>query len=73
MGRVSVDARGLSCPQPVLLVTGKMREIQTGEIEVIVDNETSRENVGRAARASGWDVVEVRQTGQEYHLLLERK
>lgn len=73
MGRVSVDTRGLSCPQPVLLVTEKMREIHSGEIEVIVDNETSRENVGRAARASGWDVKEVRRTGEEYHLLLERK
>ena len=73
MGRVSVDARGLSCPQPVLLATSKMKEIQKGEIEVIVDNETSRENVSRAARASGWEVVEVRQQGEEYRLLLERK
>ena len=51
-----VDARGLSCPQPVLLVMSKIQQKASGEIEVIVDNEVSRENVSRAARSQGWEV-----------------
>ena len=44
-----VDARGLSCPQPVLMTLTKIKEMSTGEIEVVVDNEVSRENavIGR--------------------------
>lgn len=56
-----VDARGLSCPQPVLLVLSKMKEQAAGEIEAIVDNEVSRENVSRAARSQGWEVREEQQ------------
>ena len=38
-----VDARGLSCPQPVLMALSKMKEeLGTGEIEVLVDNDVSR-------------------------------
>ena len=46
--RLVVDARGLSCPQPVILAR---TAIQTAKfpIEVLVDTVTSRENVRRAA------------------------
>ena len=41
-----IDARGLSCPQPVIMVT---REIAVGEnsFDVLVDSECSFENVTR--------------------------
>ena len=39
-----VDARGFSCPQPVLMATSKMKEMKTGELEVLVDNEVSKES-----------------------------
>jgi tRNA 2-thiouridine synthesizing protein A len=42
----TIDTRGLSCPQPVIMVT---REIMGGEkqFEVLVDSEASFENVTR--------------------------
>ena len=48
----TVDARGLSCPQPVILARNA---IKTGEfpIEVLVETVTSRENVRRAAEKLG--------------------
>lgn len=67
-----IDTRGLSCPQPVLLVMGRMKELASGEIEVIVDNEVSRENVGRAARSQGWAVQEEERPGDEVRLILKR-
>ena len=67
-----VDARGLSCPQPVLMALSKMKELGTGEIEVLVDNAGSRENVSRAATKQGWAVAEVKEEAEEYHLLLKR-
>ena len=46
-----VDARGLSCPEPVIL-TRKALLGGAKEYEVLVDNVTSRENVTRFAERS---------------------
>lgn len=47
-----IDARGLSCPQPVLLVTRAVEEGDT-DLEILVDNEVSKENVLRLAARRG--------------------
>ena len=47
-----IDARGLSCPQPVVLVNRAVAEGNT-DLEIIVDNEVSRENVTRLATKRG--------------------
>ncbi len=49
MSATRVDARGLSCPQPVVL-TSKAIDAGAGHLEVLVDNEVSKENVLRLAK-----------------------
>ncbi|MDO9508440.1 MAG: sulfurtransferase TusA family protein [Thermovirgaceae bacterium] len=53
---ITVDARGLSCPQPVVETKKAMGRQTGGTIEVLVDTVTSRENVSRLARNQGWNV-----------------
>lgn len=65
-----VDARGLSCPQPVILTRQAMEEEQF-PIEVWVDTVTSRENVRRAAERAGLK-VQVEAVGDEFKLTLMR-
>lgn len=65
-----VDARGLSCPQPVIMTLNRIKEMEKGHIEVLVDTDTSRENVSRAATSKGWDVKDVQPDGQGYRLIL---
>ena len=67
-----VDARGLSCPQPVLLTMEKLRTLDQGELMVLVDTETSRENVSRAAASLGWQVKAVQAEGEEYRIILKK-
>jgi TusA-related sulfurtransferase len=67
-----VDARGLSCPQPVLMTLSKIKELGAGEIEVLVDNEVSRENVSRAASGQGWNVADIVEESDEYRLILKK-
>ena len=55
-GTITVDARGLSCPQPVVETKKAMGKQSGGTIEVLVDTVTSRENVSRLARNQGWEV-----------------
>ncbi|MEW6328004.1 MAG: sulfurtransferase TusA family protein [Thermodesulfobacteriota bacterium] len=67
----SVDARGLSCPQPVILARQRMQSMGRGVFEVKVDTDTARENITRLAQKEGWD-VEIREAGREYVLVLTR-
>ena len=65
-----VDARGLSCPEPVILTRQAMA---TGEAEyqVIVDNNTSKENLTRYAHHQGYH-VELSERGGEYTLHISK-
>ena len=67
-----IDARGLSCPQPVLLTMEKLRTLNQGELMVLVDTDTSRENVSRAAASLGWQVKAVQPEGEEYRITLHK-
>jgi TusA-related sulfurtransferase len=69
MGTI-VDARGLSCPQPVLLTLDSIKKEGKGEIEVLVDTDTSRENVSRAAGSKGWEIKDVSEEGEGYRIIL---
>lgn len=65
---VEVDARGLSCPQPVI-VTRKAIKAGRFPIRVVVETVTSRENVRRMAEKQGCQ-VDVREKGDEFVLTL---
>ncbi len=69
---VTIDARGLSCPQPVLMTMDEIKGGSEKEIKVLVDSEASKENVSRAAVSQGCRVVDITQDGEEYTLLLAR-
>jgi TusA-related sulfurtransferase len=69
MGNI-VDARGLSCPQPVLMTLDEMKKQSQGEIEVLVDTDTSKENVSRAAESQGWQVKNIQEEREEYRILI---
>lgn len=50
-----IDTSGMSCPQPVLMTKKALDEDPKG-INVIVDNNTARENVERFLNNSGYSV-----------------
>ena len=66
----TVDARGLSCPQPVI-VTRKAIEEGRFPIQVLVDTVTLRENVRRMAEKAGYR-VQVEAIGDEFKLTIEK-
>lgn len=67
----TVDARGLSCPQPVVLAKHAM---ETNEkVKVIVDNDTALENVKRLGSKQGCDVKVGKKKDGTYEINLTRK
>ena len=67
----TVDARGLLCPEPVLLTKKVIEGKQGGTVNVLVDNAAAKENVTRLAENKGWQ-VSVSSNGNEYILILNR-
>lgn len=67
-----VDARGLSCPQPVLMTLDEIKNLRRGEIVVIVDTDTSKENVSRAAKRQGWEVTDIKPEGEGYRITIRK-
>lgn len=66
----TVDARGLSCPEPVVLTKNALA---SGErtYTVLVDNTTALENVTRFARHQGYK-VSYKEDGEDYVLTLTK-
>lgn len=50
---ITVDARGLSCPEPVIL-TKRAAASAPKEIQVAVDNNVSKENVCKFLQSQGY-------------------
>lgn len=65
-----IDARGLSCPQPVLLAKKGIEKSPDG-IQIIVDNTTARDNITRFAGNSGYK-IEVNNQGSDFLLTLQK-
>jgi selenium metabolism protein YedF len=56
MKKVEVNAKGLACPQPVVMTKDALGEIEKGEVVVTVDSEVARDNVKRMAESEGCSV-----------------
>jgi TusA-related sulfurtransferase len=67
----SVDARGLSCPQPVILTRRALQQTSGGEVLVLVDTMTQVYNCTRAAEKLGWQ-AEYEEKGAVFQLTLRR-
>jgi len=64
MAKITVDARGLSCPQPVVLTMDALKQ-NAEAYEILVDNQTALNNVSRFARNAG-KTVTVTESGEDY-------
>ena len=67
-----VDARGLSCPVPVIKTKEALDSVGAGEIKVLLDEEVAKENVTRLASSRGCS-VDVSESGGEYELIIRKE
>lgn len=65
-----IDARGLSCPEPVIMLRQAMASNEA-EYELLVDNHVSKENCTRYGEHQGYK-VSVRENDGEYTLSIRR-
>ncbi len=67
-----VDARGLSCPQPVMMILNEIKRGTENEIKILVDTEAAKENVSRAATSQDWNVSDVSEEDGEYKITIKK-
>ena len=66
---IEVDARGFSCPIPVVKTKKAIDDNPKEQIAVLVETEVSKENVSRLAQSKGYS-IEVEEVSDEYRLVL---
>lgn len=66
-----IDARGYSCPMPVVMVQKEVKANAPAELEVLVDNQCSVENVSRFAKNCGYNVT-CAEEGIDFKLTLKK-
>ena len=67
-----VDAKGLSCPQPVLLTQAAIKNIEHGTVHVLVDSGTARDNITRVVQKAGWHAETIDQQDGAIQITLTR-
>ena len=66
-----VDARGLNCPEPVILTKRAMDIGEVDRLVTIVDRTAALENVTKLARSQGYE-VEVEDKEGDYYITMVR-
>ena len=69
---IEVDARGFSCPIPVVKTKKALEDNPKEDIEVLVETAVSKENVTRLAESKGCS-VKTEEIEDGYRLLISPK
>ncbi|MBN1571568.1 MAG: sulfurtransferase TusA family protein [Deltaproteobacteria bacterium] len=67
----TIDARGLSCPQPVIMTRNAIKGMEGGNVKVLVDTMTQVYNVSRSAEKLGWG-AEYSEAEGEFQISLKK-
>ncbi len=65
------DARGLLCPEPVLITKKEIERLGQGSFQVLVDTVAARDNITRLAKSKGWG-ISAEPRGDEFVLTLKK-
>jgi tRNA 2-thiouridine synthesizing protein A len=69
-----VDARGLSCPMPIVKTAQAVKTVATGAlVEVLATDPGSQRDFVAWSRATGNDLVEQAVDGTTYRFVIRRK
>lgn len=69
-----VDARGLSCPMPIVRTAQAIKGLASGELlELLATDAGSVKDVAAWSRTTGNTLVEQTQDGGTYRFILRRK
>jgi tRNA 2-thiouridine synthesizing protein A len=73
VAQLVVDARNEPCPKPILMTKRAIEKAQMGEVvEIVVNDHTSRDSVLKYCWNHGQEIVNSREEGQDFHLVVKK-
>ena len=71
---VELDATGLYCPEPVMLVHNKIRDMQAGQLlKVLATDPSTTRDIPKFCLYLGHELVEEQKTNDVFHYLIRKK
>ena len=68
----TIDARGYSCPIPVVMLQNEVKASNPDELEILVDNKYAVENVTRFASGKGYS-AKCSEIDEDYSVIIKKK
>jgi len=68
----TLDARGLSCPEPAMLTREALLALGSGTLVVLTDSYTSRTNIERTGKLTGWKAEITQDADESYRITLTK-
>ncbi len=68
-----LDATGLYCPEPVMLLHNKIRDIRAGEtVQVRATDPSTARDIPKFCSFLGHELISQERAGEEFHYLLRK-
>lgn len=68
----TIDCKGLKCPQPVINTKKYFDTVESGEAEVIVDNEVAKNNISKFCQSNNFKHV-IEEKNGFYHIRVSKE
>ena len=68
---IKVNAVGQTCPIPIIMTKNALKDIEEGEVEVLVDNKISLENLQKMSKEMGYD-YSIAETGEIFKIIINK-
>ena len=69
-----LDASGLNCPEPVMMLHNKVRDLQAGDLlQVIATDPSTRRDIPKFCVFLGHELVEQREDAGQYLYWIRKK
>ncbi|WP_110687615.1 sulfurtransferase TusA [Salinicola aestuarinus] len=63
-----LDTRGLYCPEPIMLMHNKVRDMQAGQVlHVLASDPATTRDIPKFCGFLGHELIEQYESGDEYH------
>lgn len=68
-----LDARGLICPEPVMLLHQAIRQMQVGQcVQVLATDPSTKRDISNFCNFLAHELVEQSEFEQEYHFVIRK-
>ena len=68
-----LDAVGLFCPEPVMMMHSKIRDIESGQVlQVLATDPSTKRDIPKFCMFLGHELLSQVEEGEQYHFLIRK-